>query len=121
MQMQRQNAHARQTVRAPMLDLTNMQQMTFDNIKLAMGPPSGKAGFQPMTTRAYTTMDCFDAPKCSHSVKLRSNNPKFAHCVECGAFVSSVRTQLYPVGRRVWSPGRKQKGKNRHKSFDTVR
>ena len=111
--MQRQNVHGRPVIRAPMLDLTNVQQLTFDNTSkhpVNPAPLTTKGTLQYVTARAYTTMDNFDAPQCSHSHKVRSANSKYWNCVDCGAFVSVLNTSHYTIiGKRSLRNSRRVK------------
>jgi len=77
--MQKLHLPARPIFRAPMLDLTN-QQNSFEALKL----PNVS-----MTTRAYTTLDSFEAPMCPHYNKIKASSCKYSNCVDCGAYISN--------------------------------
>ncbi len=92
--MQRQNlVRSRQALRAPMLDMTNIQPANCSFKIPSVFPafqPSKISILQPTSVRAYTTMDTFEPAHCLHLQKIRAANGKYANCADCGAFVSNV-------------------------------
>lgn len=93
--MQKQSVYPNAQQRMPLLDLTNLQQNTFDNSKFSV--QSTKTTFQPITSnpRKYGGFfNTFETTKCSHFYKMEACHGRHYNCTECGAFVSRVNRLL---------------------------
>ena len=88
-------------LRLPMLDLTNLQQKTFDHSKPSVVIHTAKAPSQSVLRglRAYATVDSTEPAKCSHLHKMKANGNGYTNCIDCGAFVSHVPF-IVPAYRR---------------------